>query len=205
MDFEQLGESWRNQPLVGRDRDPAGEIRSVRERAEALDRAVRRRDRIETGVALALLPVFVWFAVTTSRPVSAVGAWILVAACIVTPLRLRAARTPRPEPGRPLAQGLRAELDRVRRQERLLGSVAWWYVGPSVLGSVLLVGGGSGSLAAKGLYGLAVIALGVWIVRLNRAAVRRNLAPVARTLDQWLTDLEAAPDAHPERTEMDPR
>lgn len=199
MDFDQLGEHWRRQDAAEEGRDPVTEIRSIRERARELDRAVRRRDRLETGVAIVMLPLFVWVALTSPYPVSAAGAWILVAACILTPLRLRAARKARPLAGSPLAEGLRAELTWLRGQERLLGTVAWWYVGPIALGAVLLVGGGAGSSVSKAIYTAIVAAGSAWIVRLNRKAVRNDVAPVTRTLEGWLADLEGGSEPEPDR------
>jgi Flp pilus assembly protein TadB len=80
------------------------EVAAVRERAAELDQAVRRRDRIETALALALLPIFAWVAWATPHPASAAGAVIVALACVVIPIRLRLARRRRPDPGLPLAQ-----------------------------------------------------------------------------------------------------
>ena len=53
MSLDHLRESWRREALSPPGRKPAEELAAVTERAAELDRAVRRRDRIETAVALA--------------------------------------------------------------------------------------------------------------------------------------------------------
>ena len=190
MSLDQLRETWRREALSPPGRKPADELAAVTERAAELDRAVRRRDRIETAVALALLPIFAWVAWATPHPVSAVGAVIVALACVAIPVRLRLARRRRPDPGLPLAQSLRAELGRIRAQERLLGSVAWWYLAPLGAGVILFVGGAPVAPLFKVGYAAVVVAFFGWLLHLNLRAVRSDLQPVARELESWLAELD---------------
>jgi hypothetical protein len=141
-------------------------------------------------VALALLPIFAWVAWATPHPVSAVGAAIVALACVVIPVRLRLARRHRPDPGLALAQSLRAELDRIRTQERLLGSVAWWYLAPLGAGVILFMAGAPVAPLFKVGYAAVVVAFFGWHLRLNLQAVRSDLRPVARELESWLAGLD---------------
>jgi hypothetical protein len=190
MSLDHLRETWRREALSPPGRRPAEELAAVTERAAELDRAVRRRDRIETVVALVLLPIFAWVAVATPHPVSAVGAAIVALACALIPVRLRLARRRRPDPGLPLAQSLRAELDRIRAQERLLGSVAWWYLAPLGAGVILFMAGAPVAPLFKVGYAALVVAFFGWLLHLNLRAVRRDLQPVARDLESWLAGLD---------------
>ena len=192
MSLDQLRETWHREALSPPVRKAAEEVKAVRERAAELDRAVRRRDRIETAVALALLPIFGWVAWATPHPVSAVGSVILALACVVIPVRLRMARRRRPDPGLPLAQSLRAELGRIRAQDRLLGSVAWWYLAPLGAGVILFMAGAPVAPLFKVGYAAVVLAFFGWLLHLNLRAVRRDLRPVARELESWLADLDEA-------------
>lgn len=188
MDFEQLGETWRKGTgAAGESPDQA--LQRVRQRSEELRRVVRRRDRLEIAVALVMLPLFGWLAVAGSNPVSRIGAAIVAIACLVIPFRLRAARRAESDPGQPLLLQLRQELASVQAQDRLLSSVAWWYLLPLGVGVILFVGGSASRLMGAG-YAVIVIAFYYWLYRLNQRAVRTELVPRARELQGWISHLE---------------
>lgn len=188
MEFHEMVEAWRRQPTPAT--DPAQELRAVRARAAGIARTVRRRDWIETGIALILLPLFAWQAVHAPTLLSSIGAAIIAVACIVIPLRLRHARGREPDPTAPVLDALRAELQRVRAQERLLGTVAWWYFGPLGIGVILLVGGSSASAAFRIGYAMIVVVIFGVLLHLNLRTVRNICWPVARELEMWISDIE---------------
>lgn len=204
MDFEQLGEVWRRLPGPEGARAPAEELEAVRARAAELDRGVRHRDYIETAVALVMLPVFVWLAVTEAHLVSAIGAAIVAGACVLVPIRLYWARHHPRDSGLPVAAALRVELRRVRAQERLLGSTFWWYFAPIGAGVILFVVGApvssepgpayTATIVFKVVYVIAVIVAYGFLLRLNRRAARERFAPVARQLEGWLANLDETSD-----------
>ena len=117
MEFEQLGESWKQwhgtTPVA-----PAEALQQVQQRAGQLRRVVRRRDRVEIGIALLMLPLFGWLAFVGRTEVSQIGAAIIAIACLVIPIRLRAARRAEPDAGQPLLSRLREELAQVEAQQR---------------------------------------------------------------------------------------
>jgi hypothetical protein len=187
VEFETLSELWLRE--AGPATDP-GQLAPVLDRLQALERTVRRRDWLETGSALAMIPIFVWVAATTSSILARAGALVIVAACVLIPLRLRAARRGPFDRGDAIADALRHELDRVRAQERLLRSVVWWYLFPLGLGLALFILGSVPSLwVAAGL--IAVVAwLYAQIWRLNQRSIERQLEPRIRELLSWLASLE---------------
>jgi hypothetical protein len=190
MNFDQLAEAWRGDAAAAPARSPAQEVAAVRAKAAELARDVRRRDRLETGVALAMVPFFAWTAVRAPHPLTALGAAIITVALVLIPVRLRMARHRAPEAALPVAWALRAELARVRAQERLLGTVAWWYLGPLGVGYILVKAGGPGSPLSKAAYAAGVVALAGGLLYLNLRAVRRELRPLADELERWLDDLD---------------
>lgn len=192
MEFDEMVEAWRRQPTPAT--DPAQELRAVRARAARIARTVRRRDWIETGTALVLLPVFAWWAVDGPTLMSSIGAAIIAVACIVIPLKLRHARGPEPDPTAPVLDALRAELRRVRAQERLLSTVAWWYFGPLGIGVILLVGGTNTSAALRIGYAIVVVMVFGGLLHLNLRTARDICWPVARDLEMWIAELEKASD-----------
>ncbi|MGH7445333.1 MAG: hypothetical protein ACREKM_10670 [Longimicrobiales bacterium] len=194
MEFDEMVEAWRRQPTPAT--DPAQELRAVRARAADLARTVRRRDWIETGIALVLLPLFAWQAARGPTLLASIGAAIIAVACILIPLRLRHARGRSPDPTLPVLDALRAELQRVRAQERLLGTVAWWYFGPLGIGVILFVGGSSASAAFRIGYAVVVVLLYGGLLHLNLRAVRDIYGPLARELETWIADIEGDTDGN---------
>jgi hypothetical protein len=193
MDFEAMSDAWRREG-AGPASDPRQELETVRARAAGLRRAVRRRDWTETGVALVLLPIFVLLAVKTAQPLSAIGAAIVAAACVLIPVRLKLARPATIDRSGPVTQVLRAELAAIDAQERLLRGVAWWYFSPIGAGVILFMFGAPVPLAFKILYGGVVVALFLWLIELNRRAVRRVLRPMARQLEISLAEFAESSD-----------
>ena len=118
MDFNQLSEAWRRLPPLSQE-SPAEMLELVQRRARELRQVVRMRDRIETGVALLMLPLFGWLAVVVRHDLSRVGAVIIAVACALIPLRLRAARKDAADPGQTLVSQLRAELLQVETVFRI--------------------------------------------------------------------------------------
>jgi hypothetical protein len=190
MEIEDLRGAWRRQGEEGAAADSSAELRRVRERAEELSKTVARRDRLETLVAVALLPVFAWLAFRTSLPVSKAGAAIIAVACVLIPLRLRWARGSSPDPTLPTTDFLRRERERVQTQARLLRSVLYWYLAPLGIGVVLFVGGSPVAVAWKVAYAVIVTAFFGWVLHLNHRAVATELEPRLRELDLILASLE---------------
>jgi hypothetical protein len=185
--LDDLQGAWRRRGTPeGSTETTARELDAARARAGELERTVRRRDRRETLIALALLPVFTYFALRADGLAVRLGSAILVAALVAIPLRLRAARRRTPDPGLPVAQFLRLELEFVLRQRRLLLTVPLWYLGPLVVGVILFYAGASTSPWRTVLYGAVVLAFAAWIYRLNRRAVRQELEPRERELRLWI-------------------
>lgn len=188
MDFDQLSEAWRRQALSSAE-SPAEALALVQRRARELRQVVRMRDRIETGVALVMLPLFGGLAVVARHDLSRAGAVIIAVACALIPLRLRVARKDAVDPGQPLVSQLRLELLQVEAQDRLLSTVFWWYLAPLGIGVILFVGGAVSPFLAV-LYGLVVVTFYGWLLHLNRRAVRTELHPRATELRTWISNLE---------------
>jgi hypothetical protein len=194
MDLDRLRDGWRQEGDGTMRRPEQEELAMIRARALELDRIVRRRDRLETAVALLLLPLFAWLSVVGRFELSRLGAALIAISCVIIPLRLKWARRAPPDPGQPTTRVLEQELARVRAQQRLLGSVLWWYLAPLGVGVVLFVAGASPSPWLTGAYAALVAAFFAWLWRLNRRAVRDELTPRARELETLLAGLVEAPE-----------
>jgi hypothetical protein len=185
--FEDLGRTWQQReagaPLPT---EPDRQLAAVRESARALERTVRRRDLLETLVALLLLPVFAYFAVRSGNPISRLGAAIIAVSCVAIPLILRRARRRAPDLGLPVGDFLRLELAFVARQRRLLLTVPLWYLTPLGLGAVLFFAGASPSHWLTAAYAAGVVIFSAVVWWLNRRAVTVELEPRERELHLWI-------------------
>lgn len=187
MSLDDLQEAWRRSGASEQAGEHlADELESARARARELDAIVRRRDWLETLVALALLPVFSYFALRPGGFIVRLGAAILAVSCLAIPLRLRAARRPTPDPGLPVGEFLRLELELVLKQRRLLLTVPLWYLGPLGLGVILFFAGSSASPWLTALYAALVAVFFARLYRLNRSAVTHELEPRERELRLWI-------------------
>ena len=194
MEFDRLVEVWRQEPEPAA---PPVELAPLLGQLEALDRSVRRRDRLEIGSALLMLPLFAWMGFSAPTPLARIGALVTVLGLIVIPIRLLAARRLPFDRGNSVAGALHQELDRVLAQERLLRTVLWWYLAPLGLGASLLIVGSTSSpwIAASLVVLIAWLYAQIW--RLNRRAIERELQPRIRELVSWLASLEAGSDRAP--------
>ena len=186
MNLDQVVTTWRGQHAPGATPHAADVIgRSVQ---VALD--ITRRDRRETITALFLFPVFLYFAYRAPASLAKAGAVLVALSCIWVPLWLRKSRSSPPDLARPVVETLRRELERTRTQIRLLRSVGWWYLAPTILGSVLFVAGGSAETVYKALYAVVAAAVAVFLYRANRRIATHDLEPHAAELEQLLAEFE---------------
>lgn len=188
MELDPMNPTWQR---LGETqlRAEADVVARARDRARQLELLVRVRDRYETLIGLALLPVFLLLAWYTPYPLSRAGAVIIAICCVLIPLRLRAARRPPPSPAQDFTTVVRMERERVQAQCELLRSVAWWYFGPLLVGvSLFMIGPLSAWPAVLAV--TAATAFMVWLWAQNQRVIRLELDPWDRELQRILDDSE---------------
>lgn len=168
-------------------------LRLVKKRADAFDRQLRRRNRIE-GIAGAV--VFLFFSTMLVDPswVVRIGAIIVLASTVLISWTLRRART-RPtvsSSARPVADAIRRQRERVDRQIRLLDGVLWWYIAPLATGILMVVVGDEGLSAFTLAYSGVVCAVAAVVYALNKRTVRTRLRPRRNELTRRLEEIEDA-------------
>jgi len=202
MKLDDYRDAWRAYPA--QDREGADEqelLDFVRERSEAFEKKIRRRDLLETLVAVVVAAFFGYELLTATSWLVRAGAALVIAGGGFIVWRLHHARRSRPERAgdRPLVAQLRADRGRVESQIRLLETVLWWYLAPLAAGAVLFVVGQSSATwsTALTLTVVALVCLVVW--RLNHRTVERKLRPRRRELTRLLEQL-GEERAHRERS-----
>jgi hypothetical protein len=168
----------------------------VQTRARRFERQIRLRDWREV-IASGVVALLIAPAVARGPLVARLGGAVILAGLGLIVFRLWRARR---MGGRsltdvtlPVASALGAELQRVNAQIGLLGSVAWWYVSPIMVGSVVMVAGRNGRGAwLQTLAYAALAALLSWgIIALNQRAVRKTLQPKRDELLALLARLDS--------------
>ncbi len=189
MDWNDLRREWQSH-----DAAPVDLARLRPTHRMKLWQRVRRRDLLETAVAVPLVPAFGFVAVLLAmggRGVAAAFATFLVLAIAWIPVRLWRARRsiPAPDPGGTALAFLQAERRALVHQAELLSSVARWYWGPIGVGVIGLVAGIRGlttdTLAYAGV--VAVVCAAIEVA--NRVAVRNSIRPAIEAVDRQILEL----------------
>jgi hypothetical protein len=192
MKWEDLSSAWTKstsqQPMNLR-------IADLEYRERTTHRRVRRRDLLETIVAVLLAPIFAattYFLAREGVWLSSAASLLLTGSCLYIPWRLRKARRMLPtlRPDTPTLDYLRQERDALQAQYQLLNGILGWYLGPLGVGAVLLYAGIRGLSVDTAIYTTAVLALYGVIYLGNRAAARKQIKPLIDEIDQQIAQLE---------------
>jgi hypothetical protein len=199
MNFDELQKQWQSQPGGLKIRIDADVLlKEVQRNKESFESSVFWSDVREIGISLALVPIFIYFALT-------MHVWTLylpALACVFLPAFMIIDRTIQkkklPNLSDSLTGCIEISLAQVEHQTWLLKNVFWWYLLPFIIGvSIFWVhvgwlardAGGTGLLFIGGCFALLfVVSVGVYY--LNQWAVRKELLPRKQELEQLLRSLQ---------------
>jgi hypothetical protein len=181
MNFDELSEEWRATNEVAATVEQREQlIATTCRRVERFSGQIFRRDIIETAAAVFVIVAFGFMQLRTDfSTLERIGAGVIVvgAACIIDCLQPARRSTPRAPFEAPLRDYCYTELARVEKQIKLLQNVVVWYLGPIMLGLVLM-SFGRHRLAMPFFADLAIYAAIAWgIYALNQRAARKQLIP----------------------------
>ena len=197
MNDEELKKLWQGQSLKNPALSPTQVMSAMRNKTTQLRRTLWVRDIGELiACAVAIIIFGIFYFTFSQTPTSRLGDLIVIGSSIFIAWKLVHARRSNPPapPGATTVESLRADLNAVRAQSRLLRSVLWWYLLPLGIGIFVCVwgsfGGGLSSLAFNLVYTVGVIALYAYIYRLNLRARAQQLLPVEAQLESLLRSAE---------------
>ncbi len=151
-------------------------------RMSRFDHSIRRRDTIENFAVALVIVVNSIILASCNNWVTFAGAAIVVFAAIEVAIVLNVTRMYCPTPtGLPLAEHCKLEAEKVDRQVFLLRNVAWWYVGPLMLGCCVMAFG-EGPLIVSGILCGFYVAVGYFVYWINQKAVAEQLLPLRQEL-----------------------
>jgi hypothetical protein len=192
MNDDELKKLWQQQPLW-EPPSAAQLISAMQKKTSELRRGLNSRDLRELVACALVMSIFGFFYFTVYRTlISRLGDLIVIGSAIFIAGKLVYARrtTPPAPPGATVVESLRAELNAVRTQSRLLGSVLWWYLLPPGIGVLVATWGLRANLHAKIPVTLVIIAVYGFVYWLNQWARSKQLLPVEAQLEALLHSAE---------------
>jgi hypothetical protein len=202
MNDDELKKLWQQQPL--RETPSTAQlISAMQNKTTQLRRCLYACDLRELSACAFVMIVFGYFAFKERAPIARLGYLIVVGSMIFIAWKLahaRRAASPAP-PGATIVESLRAELNSVRAQSRLLGSVLWWYLLPPGIGLLVATWGAQINLHAKIPSTMVFIAVYALIYWLNQRARSKQLLPLEAQLESLLHSAETGEP--PDETQVD--
>ncbi len=188
MNDDELKKLWQQQTMNDHNLSAAQLLSAMQNKMSQFRRNVRARDFGELLACAIVVIIFGFYVLYERTPIVRVG-WLLVigGAVFVAGKIIHARRSAPPAaPGATIVESLRAELNSVRIQSRLLGSVLWWYLLPLGVGLLVATWGMPIHLHAKIPTTLLYIAIFAFIYWLNQSARSKRLLPLEAQLESML-------------------
>ncbi len=192
MNDDELKKLWQQQPLRNPDLSSAQVMSAMQKQTTLLRRCLDARDVRELVACAVVIIIFGIFFFNGRAPISRLGYLIVIGSEIFIGWKLVHTRraTPSAPPGATIVESLRAELNSVRAQSRLLESVLWWYLLPLGIGLLVATWGMPINLHAKIPATLFYFALYAFIYWINQWARSKQLLPVEAQLQSLLHSAE---------------
>lgn len=200
MNPDDLKQAWQTQSSQTRlTIDAELLLKEVRRNQQHLAATIFWRDVREVGIALLMLPLWLYLGVMFALP----WTWYLtlpalawIAGFMLTD-RIRD-KLQSPQPSKSLRQCVESSLVQVDHQIWLLRNVFWWYLLPPGLSILAFFGqiawetraGGWQAALAVALMVVVLVVVYAGIYRLNQYAVRSGLEPRRQELQALLTSLQ---------------
>jgi hypothetical protein len=207
MNDDELKAIWRRQPL----REPpstAQLVSAMQNKTTRLRGCLDARDLRELVACAVVVVIFTIFYFTVYRePISRLGDLIIIGGAVFIAWKLVYTRRSHPpaHSGATIVESLRAELNAVRAQSRLLGSVFWWYLLPLTVGEIIATWGLRIAIFPKIFCTAFFLAVNAFIYWLNQQARTKQLLPVEAQLEALLHSAETGePVDQNEMTNLQP-
>ncbi|MDO6601665.1 hypothetical protein [Arenibacter palladensis] len=189
---DELIKIWQSSPNQERIKFEKSKLMiDVQSSLDRFHRTIKYRDLMETIPGIIIIPIFVYIAYTIPFTLSKIGAIWIILSIIYIIIRLQKAKKIRPGS---FTETYRDYLIKTKEylfiQKKLLDTVIYWYFSPIAIGIVLFSIGAINNIKdlLVNLGGLIVSGIIVYI--LNKRAIKKQITPRLKKIDELLKVME---------------
>jgi hypothetical protein len=141
--------------------------------------SIKNRNRIETGAALLMIPVFIYGAFINPSLISKMALALTVPWLLIVIVKLKKIKKQSPQNfNLPLLEFLKTQKGYLIKEMNLLKTVTYWYILPPMILGSIHIWDSSSNLTELATRLLILWAVGAFISYLNKRALRKNIAPL---------------------------
>lgn len=197
MNLDDLKSNWQEKmQSTGAPENLTEYITMLEQKTVKIDNDIKRRDRLEIGVALLLIPAWIFGLFVSVSLIQTLGFIVAIVSCLYIPYKLVQAKQIEPSKSDSTRAFLENERQKLVQQKQLLESVFWWYLGPLGLSIGLITLGATANEAGipqpdiwLTTYLIAVIVLYASIYVMNKKAAKKKFTPLLENIDKKLSDI----------------
>lgn len=164
----------------------------INNKVSQLESAINSRNKLEIFVAILIMPFAVYKGLNAPTLISQIGAFLLIPSLLLIIYKLISGqKLKKYDLTKSLNEFLNHSYAVLKQEKQLLGSVIYWYILPGFISlSIYFIGKNSGLV--KTALALSILALvNVFVYYLNMRAVKNQIEPVIKRIDQTLKELNS--------------
>lgn len=197
MKLDDLKQDW--QQAIKNESTPENineVINMIEQQTTKIDKEVKRRDFLEVGTSVILIPFWIWGLLNSASTMQSIGLVIAIAACMYIPYRLISAKKVEAKKSGSVKDFLIQEKQKIQHQKQMLESIAWWYLAPLTV-AILLISLGA-NVNEQGIpqispdmywYYACVGLFMVGVYFLNKRAAKNKFGPLLKDIEQRLAEM----------------
>lgn len=171
-------------------------INMIEQQTTKIDKEVKRRDFLEVGTSVILVPFWIWGLLNSASTMQSIGLVLAIAACMYIPYRLISAKKVEAKKSGSVKDFLIQEKQKIQQQKQMLESIAWWYLAPLTV-AILLISLGA-NVNEQGIpkispdmywYYACVGLFMVGVYFLNKRAAKNKFGPLLKNIEQRLAEM----------------
>ncbi|MBL4716597.1 MAG: hypothetical protein COC01_04820 [Bacteroidetes bacterium] len=193
MEEKDLKELWQRSVTADNIRlEQSTLLKDLSKKLNSLEKAVKRRDRLEISAAVFVAVAFIPIAITAPSLISMIGAGLVIPSSLFVIFKLLEVKKYQKLKG--LAKSLKEHLiqqrDFLGKQKALLDTVLYWYILPPAVGITMYVVGLNSTLSALIIRLSVLLVMYIAVYFLNKYAVKKDIIPLLEKTKLAISEIE---------------